>query len=246
MILTCPDCSTRYSVKDDAVGPNGRTVRCSTCETTWFVSADADAMAHQENVRDEIPDVPESSMDFDQGAAAVAADPTPVMGAHVQIRDKAERERRNRRLMGVSMVWVVTIGILLTALILGFVFRHGIVDRSPAAASVYKALGMDVKLSGLDFDSPTTRNVLEDGKAVLVVNGNIVNRSGEAQSVPLIRLSLHSNSGEELTHWMVEPPNDVLESKQRMEYVSQYPNPPLDAVSLKYRFADDISGGSGS
>ncbi len=35
MILTCPNCGTQYVVKDDAVPPEGRQVRCAACKHSW-------------------------------------------------------------------------------------------------------------------------------------------------------------------------------------------------------------------
>lgn len=42
MILSCPACSARYMVTSDAVGSEGRMVKCAKCEHQWFQSADDD------------------------------------------------------------------------------------------------------------------------------------------------------------------------------------------------------------
>lgn len=254
MIISCPDCSTRYEVGDDAIGPNGRTVRCSNCSATWFVSHDADALALADNFGDgmttveaatraameeDVPPPPpqpafESRFDLEPDPQA-----EPVIGAHVQIRDRADQAKRNRRLMSVSMIWIVTLGILGAAAMLGYLLRQDLVDRHPPAASIFKALNIPMKIDGLDFENPATRNIIIDGRPVLVVNGVIINRSSEMQDLAPVELSLKSNSGETITSWIVELEQSTLGPQQRLAYMSQYPNPPVDAVSLHYRFVDD-------
>ena len=41
MILTCPACSTKYVVKDGAIPPAGRQVRCASCKHSWHQDSQA-------------------------------------------------------------------------------------------------------------------------------------------------------------------------------------------------------------
>ena len=42
MILTCPNCGTQYVVKDGAIPPEGRQVRCAACKHSWHQGPDED------------------------------------------------------------------------------------------------------------------------------------------------------------------------------------------------------------
>ena len=50
MILTCPSCGTQYVVKDGAITPSGRQVRCKACQHSWREFPPADEQQVQESV----------------------------------------------------------------------------------------------------------------------------------------------------------------------------------------------------
>jgi predicted Zn finger-like uncharacterized protein len=58
MILTCPNCGTQYVVKDGAIPPHGRQVRCAACKHSWHQDPDAEA-APVEATAAEPPAAPE-------------------------------------------------------------------------------------------------------------------------------------------------------------------------------------------
>jgi predicted Zn finger-like uncharacterized protein len=91
MILTCPECATKFNIKDGALGTDGRKVKCSKCDHRWHAMPDG---SNQEPVAapppepdpvDETPQIdgadPFSALDDDPppsaptGDAAVTAPP---------------------------------------------------------------------------------------------------------------------------------------------------------------------------
>jgi predicted Zn finger-like uncharacterized protein len=40
MVVTCPNCGSRYAVDPLAIGPAGRTVQCARCDQRWFQSVE--------------------------------------------------------------------------------------------------------------------------------------------------------------------------------------------------------------
>jgi len=201
MILTCPECSTRYLTKENAIGPNGRTVRCAKCDSTWFVASEADELSLKDNQSVVEDIVPVATASVPAAAEPAQSAPLDRPGAHVVMRDKVDQDRRRRRLTSVGLIWAVPLALLFVAAILGYVFRQNIVNGIPQTATLYKAVGIDVTLSGLSIEDPITRSALVDGKPV--------------------------------------------RERERVTFVSEYPNPPVDAVKLRYRFADETSVAQG-
>jgi predicted Zn finger-like uncharacterized protein len=49
MILTCPSCGTQYVVKDGAILPGGRQVRCASCKHSWHQDPEVSEAAVEES-----------------------------------------------------------------------------------------------------------------------------------------------------------------------------------------------------
>src|SRR3954469_1406672 len=60
MILTCPSCGTQYVVKDGAIPPQGRQVRCASCKHSWH--QDPEASAEGETTADNEETVAEATL----------------------------------------------------------------------------------------------------------------------------------------------------------------------------------------
>lgn len=255
MILTCPECTIRFKIADHAIGPNGRTVRCSQCSVTWFVAAEPDGLSLDEaekttEIREEIINEPVSNINLknhspesqnsvfgnlESGSDDVFSD----VGAHAAIRETADRKKARRRLLGVSMIWVVTLTILALFALAAFLFRAKIVEKFPGTAPVYRAIGLEANVSGLEISFTDTKFGNNEGVQVLFVSGRIKNFDIKTRDVELIQLSFINDSGEILTSWVVEPTHTELKSGQVIKFTSQYPNPPVDAVTLVSSFVSE-------
>jgi predicted Zn finger-like uncharacterized protein len=55
MILTCPSCGTQYVVKDGAIPPGGRQVRCAACKHSWHEDPQDGAAADEPEIIDQPP-----------------------------------------------------------------------------------------------------------------------------------------------------------------------------------------------
>jgi len=256
MILTCPECATRFAIKEEAVGPNGRTVRCSQCSATWFVSADPDILSLNEIQSSEIAshydkETANSSSDavdetrFDEGLDIDDGKHDSAVAPHTAIRDKAEKKRVRRRLFGVGMIWIVTLSILILATLLAYLFRSQIVSKFPATQKFYGAFSVEASAVGMEILGVETRQGESDGIPILFVNGTVKNYDVKTREVPMIEMSFKNANGEVLTAWVIEPTQSKLEAGKTLAFTSQYPNPPIDAAKMMYTFVNESGENTG-
>jgi predicted Zn finger-like uncharacterized protein len=92
MILTCPNCGTQYVVKDGAIPPEGRQVRCAACKHSWHQDPEPAASGQGEADLAEAsrPDVAETAATADEGfAEATMIDPRNGPEAEERVYEEA-------------------------------------------------------------------------------------------------------------------------------------------------------------
>jgi predicted Zn finger-like uncharacterized protein len=212
MILTCPQCSTRYHVDPASLGANGRRVRCAGCGNRWLAKAPSD-----------MPKVIE--------LAPATSEPTPRMWP-IAAPDQT-RDRGSASLVG----WLV--GVLVILLVASAVIgRNEIVAGFPASATIYNKLGLSIT-PGLQFEGVTSKRVEEGGVAVLVVEGAIVNLSAQERRVPPIRITLLDGGGRRLQQELFSAKDAALDAGGKTSFSGRLVNPAEQARNFSVTFETD-------
>ena len=214
MILTCPQCSTRYHVDATALGAAGRTVRCASCGQRWSVKPPADTP---------------QTVEF--------ATPTPVAAARMRPVAAAEHDQNRRSLSLIGWLVAVLVVLIAASVVIG---RNEIVAGFPASASIYQKLGLPVALDhGLQFAEITSTRLQEGGIAVLVVEGAIVNVTPHERAVPPIRITLLDSGGRQLQEELFRAKEEHLEPGAKTSFSGRVVNPADRARNFSITFEID-------
>ncbi|MGO8738736.1 hypothetical protein [Rhodoblastus sp.] len=114
--------------------------------------------------------------------------------------------------------------------------RAQIVTFAPATAPLYAALGLKVNLRHMGLDHVVSRLAYEDGRPVLIVEGEIRNFAATPRVAPRMRLSVLDAGGREIYHWIAAPPKARLAVGETAEFRARLAAPPKEGQEVRVRF----------
>jgi len=198
-------------------------------------------------VADAPPLVPQDPSDgadatgkFDPGVPDKPATVTAKRGRQ-SLADSKERRGFLRRLFSLPMLIVIMLAILLSALN----WRAAVVRHLPQTATLYAAIGLPVNLRGLFFEGVKSRNEIEDGTSVLMIEGTIVNLTTKTLEVPRLRFALRNASGHEVYAWTAQPAKPTIGSGNGLPFRARLASPPPEGRDVIVRFfnrRDSVAG----
>lgn len=234
MILTCPECATRYFVGDDQVGSSGRAVKCAACGTRWT--------AHREEPL-------ELSTTGEEGALARAPEtlkpePAPLVqlpGEELPkvFRAKAQTERRVREAATIGVVWAGMTAALVVMMGAAFMLREDVVSLWPRSAAAFAAVGFPVNRVGLQIEDVRAEPALKDGHAALAVVGVIRNVRGEPVTAPPLQISLVNKERKRVMAKIVQAPDPTIPAGETRHFSVVLIDPPRTAAEVEVAFVLD-------
>ncbi len=132
---------------------------------------------------------------------------------------------------GVMCVFAVIVGAM--ALIGA---RTAVVQRVPAMAAVYEAVGVPVNLPGLALRDVRSRIVRDGNRRLLVTEGEIVNIRREENHVPTLALAVRGPNGLARYSWTAPAPKTRLEPGEAVAFRARLAAPPEEGVAVMVRF----------
>ena len=231
MILTCPECATRYFVPDDKVGPDGRTVKCSSCGNRWT--------AHGEPALELFVDADEGATV--RGSAEAAPQDPPVSDLPGEelpkvFRQKADTDRKVREAVTTGIVWAGMAVALMAMVGAAVVFRVHVVQLWPGSAAAYAGVGLPVNRLGLTIEDIHAEAALQDGHAALAVTGVIRNVEDQPATAPPLRVTLSNKAGKVVAVKLAAPADPKIPPGGVRHFRVMLLDPPTTAADLEVAF----------
>jgi len=231
MILTCPQCETRYQTDAARFPADGRKVRCAKCGQTWHQAApgfEADPTPAQAVASPVATPAPAASASAADGIFSTPSPRPPP--ARLPLQSWAER-------LGLLAGWA---GFGALIFLIGWTalrFRQDIVTLWPQSSSLYAMLGVAVVPHGIEFANVAYHRETEGGQTVLAVTGRLVNISTRELTVPQVQVTLTDAGRHELYRWSFHASQPTLRPGQSLNFLTRLSSPPPAARHLQLRFA---------
>lgn len=260
MLIVCPSCASRYELDGAKLGPDGRKVRCASCQTLWHVAPEP-----------ELPEVPSAeemqallNEELERAAAIAAeisaqasiqaaqgeggepsAEPAPRKRSGTRPSRKTSAKARQKPFR--ATVLATSLAVVGLVLLGGLVWQRTLASRvAPQLADVFEMLGYPINVHGLKLGAVESGLVEDATGRFLVVEGDVTNITSSQTRVPPIEVAVKDAAGQTLYTWKTDPPRQDIEPAELIRFRARLAAPPAEGQSVLVRFASSASAEPGT
>lgn len=235
MIVTCSVCRIRYLVDPRALGPSGRMVRCAQCSNTWHQAPPPDGAVPA----DVLPPPPPIESPPPGPAPASLAPPPLEAPERIEERIQLPAVPRRPRRIGAAIGWIVLLLIVAGVLGGGYFGHDQVVRMWPASARLYALLGIAAPQANEVLQvRAVPRRDEENGVPRLVIEGEVINISPDAQPVPKLRVLLKDPNDRVVQSWTFSVSTERLLPGASVPFTTSVSRPSEAATGMVVDFVD--------
>lgn len=218
MILSCPDCHTRFAIDAAHLAPDGRRVKCGKCAHVWYES------------------MPEPEDDLEDQPVPIAVTPYDPEEDTGKPRRNLPALRGVRPRGGARTAWIVCAVLLVAILAVLWFGRGPIALAVPQAEAIYAGIGIDAfppPGEGLEIEFSVSA---EGGK--LALKGEVINVSNGARDIPELHVVISDADKNRLKTWSFVMDARRLGPGERAAFASQTEDVPAQAANVSVLFTN--------
>lgn len=241
MILTCPECASRYFVDDSKVGAAGRVVRCASCGARWTARNEEALDLFEEPSAADLAGEPNlTALD---GASNPADDPeTPVdqlPGEELPkvFRARADAERRLKEAKTAGIVWGGMVAMMLLLMGGAWLYNIKIAKLWPSTAGAYAFVNHPVNTVGLVVEDLKAEPTMQNGHAAITITGVLRNITDHKVVTPPLRVALLNENGKRVAGKLAAAADPLIPPSQTRHFSVTLLDPPRTANTLEIGFA---------
>ncbi len=248
IVLSCPNCTTRFSAPAEKFLPNGRQVRCSQCQHVWFNAINSSDANHITSLVERTATAtatPAASIASTQTAPLVTTEQQPEPDeaeTHQHPKKRRKKKRRKKQGSGFFALLLWLIALCLLAAILTYIFREPLRRALPQAApfidrytntvdhTAQGLVGRSIVPTVLEFQNIHYDVKEYDGETAILVEADLVNTSDEEVPAPKVHVRIVDAESQPMHATIIGPEDmsDMIAPKQATRYFVRIPEPPAD------------------
>jgi predicted Zn finger-like uncharacterized protein len=213
MRLTCPNCAAIYDVADDAIGPNGRKVRCRACGTSWMQAPLMLELTEADQPSIEPPSPsPSLSPSLSEPSPAPTPPEPPLVSEESALAPPPPFAARRRLLRGPLLIG------LLVLIVAGLGIAVALVAWGPRQMAGALGLADRPVPLGIAITKQPDWRMIAGGSELFAVTGRIWNPTATSQPIPDIKADLKDQRGHTVYSWTITRPAATLGPGQSIDF----------------------------
>ena len=223
MIIVCKNCNTKYSIDINALGKNGKKVKCSNCEHEWYQKLDV--------TKKKLPTESLEQKEIKKNHVKKDIDSTDFFHSEV-------KKRKNYNLLYFLIPIILILFIYLNKKYFNYEIKN----------YFFKFIGKEFLINNQNKNSfdlifnqiEKEVSILDNNQRVVKIFGKISNTSNtESYRIPKLQATLIDNKNNIITTWFFNVEQENLDPQETLSFNTSYIHDNEDIADIKIEFYKD-------